>query len=176
MSALVLAGAALGGFDWQDADIGEKDAAMEVAYSRGEFALSAELDTQIWFDGPNRTPDQVDADIRARVYEMVLRCHQLPEPVEAKRIGIEPTAIERLAELMRPALVLVGDEDVAVWTDVLPMAQLVEMWPLAELLAGAHHVVSYWQILANIEPMYHMQMGNILSFWFGQILKLRADD
>ena len=113
VSSLVLVGAALGGFDWQDADIGEKDAAMEAAYDRGEFELSAELDTQIWFDGPNRTPEQVDADVRARVYEMVLRCHQLPEPVGAKRIGLEPPAIERLAELVMPTLVLVGEGDAA---------------------------------------------------------------
>jgi hypothetical protein len=41
VSVLVLVGAAVGGFDWQAADFGEKDEVMEAAYERGERELSA---------------------------------------------------------------------------------------------------------------------------------------
>jgi pimeloyl-ACP methyl ester carboxylesterase len=112
VSALVLVGAAVGGFDWQAADFGEKDEAMEAAYDRGERELSAELETQIWFDGPGRRPEQVNQEARARVYEMVLSHHQLPEPVESRRLELDPPAIERLEEIGAPALVIVGQEDV----------------------------------------------------------------
>ncbi|MCB8944868.1 MAG: alpha/beta fold hydrolase [Ardenticatenaceae bacterium] len=129
--ALVLVGAAVGGFEWQTADFGEKDAAMEAAYERGERELSAELETQIWFDGPNRLPQQVDQAARAKVYEMVLALHRKPEPVGSKRMELEPPAVERLAELEMPTLVIVGQEDVE---DIRAIGELLEAkLPLAEM-------------------------------------------
>lgn len=131
VSALVLVGAAVAGFDWRAADYGEKDAAMEAAYDRGERELSAELETQIWFDGPKRSPEEVDQAARAKVYEMVLDLHQKPEPVASKRIELEPPAIERLAEIEAPTLVIVGQEDVA---DIRAIGELLAAsLPLAEM-------------------------------------------
>ena len=132
VSALVLVGAAVGGFDWQAADFGEKDAAMEAAYDRGERELSAELETQIWFDGPKRTPEKVDQAARGRVYEMVLNHHKLLEPVGSRRIELYPPAIERLSEITAPALVLVGQEDVA---DIRAIGELLtEKLPIVDEL------------------------------------------
>jgi pimeloyl-ACP methyl ester carboxylesterase len=133
-------GAAVGGFEWQAADFGEKDAAMEAAYERGELELSAELETQIWFDGPSRKPVQSNQQARAKVYEMVLDLHRKPEPVGSKRLELEPPALERLAEITAPALVIVGQEDVA---DIQAIGELLAAkLPLAEkaMMADTAHL------------------------------------
>lgn len=86
-------------------------AAVNSALAAGNFAQAAELEVQIWVDGVGRAPDQVPATIRERVRIMdtialqneVLELGQ-PEP-------LAPPAAERLHELLRPALLLVGDLD-----------------------------------------------------------------
>ena len=112
VKALVLVGSGLGGYDFTMTGVAEKSKAIAEAYVEGDKALVAELITQIWFDGPNRTQKQVDNIKRTRVYEMALHMIELPEPEGSKRIELDPPAIERLTEIMTPTLVLVGQEDV----------------------------------------------------------------
>ena len=120
---LILVGPGLGGYEnWDGEGIADKEEAMEAAYARGERTRSAELDTQIWFDGPRRTPDQVDQAIRREVYEMVLHTHSLPED-EGERLDIQPPAIERLAEVTAPTLLITGEEDAP---DIHAIAQILE--------------------------------------------------
>jgi aminoglycoside phosphotransferase (APT) family kinase protein len=58
------------------------------------------------------------------------------------------------------------------WIDVAPMDRLLRAWQMAEVLGAVHHGVSYWQIMANIEPgnQYHLDWA--LPFWLRKILKL----
>lgn len=89
------------------AQIADIDAALE----QGDFASAAELEVQIWVDGPSRTPDQVAPAIRDRVRMMntialqneVLGLGQ-PQP-------LDPPAAQRLGEVQAPTLLLVGDLD-----------------------------------------------------------------
>jgi pimeloyl-ACP methyl ester carboxylesterase len=162
VSALVLVGAALGGFPWQAADFGEKDEAMEAAYDRGERELSAELETQIWFDGPRRTPEQVNQEARARVYGMVLSHHQLPEPEESQRLELEPPALARLAEIDVPTLVIVGQEDVA---DIHRIADV-----LGDQIGEAHRIImADTAHLPNIEKpaMFNRMVLDFLEAVYG---------
>ncbi len=85
--------------------------AVNSALDDGNFAQAAELEVQIWVDGVGRTPEQVPAMIRERVRIMdtiALQNEMLelgqPEP-------LAPPAAERLHELLRPTLLLVGDLD-----------------------------------------------------------------
>jgi pimeloyl-ACP methyl ester carboxylesterase len=84
---------------------------VNSALDDGNFAQAAELEVQIWVDGVGRTPEQVPAMIRERVRIMdtiALQNEMLelgqPEP-------LAPPAAERLHELLRPTLLLVGDLD-----------------------------------------------------------------
>jgi len=109
---LVLVGPALGGYEWTDEETEKKDEAMEAAYDRGNRAASAELETQIWFDGPRRLPTQVNQVARQQIYDMVLHTHLLPEGL-GEQIDIDPPAIGRLAEIAAPTLIIIGAEDVS---------------------------------------------------------------
>src|SRR5258708_16385898 len=82
-----------------------------AAFDAGELERAAELEVQVWVDGPLRTPDQVDPAVRARVYAMDLQAMR----IEAGSQGQEheqrtqPPAAARLAEGRAPPLVIIGD-------------------------------------------------------------------
>jgi len=85
---------------------------VEVAMEAEDFARAAELEVQIWVDGPKRTPDQVDSRIRNLVRDM----DTIALENEAQAIGEEqeltPPAVERLDEIDIPTLVISGELDV----------------------------------------------------------------
>ena len=89
-----------------------KFAETEKAYEAGDFDLVAELETQIWFDGTGRTPEQVDQTMRKLAYEM----NRTALDHEAKELGkrlpnTETPAFDRLTDLNIPVLVIVGAHD-----------------------------------------------------------------
>jgi pimeloyl-ACP methyl ester carboxylesterase len=89
-----------------------KFAEAEKAYTAGDLDRVAELETQIWFDGAGRTPEQVDPAMRQLAYDM----NRLALGHDAKGLGkrlpdSEIPAVERLGELQLPTLVIVGAHD-----------------------------------------------------------------
>ena len=84
----------------------------EKAYEAGDLDLTAELETQIWFDGIGRTSAQVNQAMRQLVYEM----DRMALAHDAKRLGkrlpdTPVPAVGRLGELHVPVLVIVGMHD-----------------------------------------------------------------
>ncbi|HUM71585.1 MAG TPA: alpha/beta fold hydrolase, partial [Chloroflexota bacterium] len=129
VSALMLVGSALGGYEWTDEWLAAQDEAAEAAATRGDLATAAELETQIWFDGPGRTPDQVDPAIRKRAYDLSLHTLALPEG-GGRPLPFAPPAIERLGEIQVPVRIIVGQYDVA---DIQAIGKLLETrLPMAE--------------------------------------------
>jgi pimeloyl-ACP methyl ester carboxylesterase len=94
---------------------------MEAAYERGDKERAVELSLQVWTDGPQRTPDQVDPAVRERIRAMTVHTFDLPD-VEPWLQRLEPPAIDRLAEIHAPTLFVVGDQDVA---DILKIGELI---------------------------------------------------
>ena len=107
--ALVLVAPALSGFVYTG-DLPRQAEQIDLAEEAGDIAQVNELELQIWVDGPYRTPDQVDAQVRERVREMNLIALQTPDGLGNEQ-PLEPTAAGRLAELHTPTLVVVGDLD-----------------------------------------------------------------
>lgn len=129
VTALVLVGTALGGYTFRDEAIAEKEAALEAAYDRGEMALAAELEAQIWVDGPTRRPDEVDPDVRARALAMIRHTHALPEGA-GEKLEPDPPAAQRVDEITAPTLLIVGEHDAP---DIVAIADLLESkLPLVE--------------------------------------------
>ncbi len=87
---------------WQAADAAEK---------AGDHDRLDELALQVWIDGPNRTPDQVNAVVRERVRAMLHENHAAAL-AEGTPVRLDPPAYGRLAEIHCPTLALAGDEDV----------------------------------------------------------------
>ena len=89
-----------------------KFADAEKAFEAGDLDLVAEIETQIWFDGMDRTPDQVNQAMRKLLFEM----DRLALAYEVKQLGkrlpnTQTPAFDRLADLNIPVLVIVGAHD-----------------------------------------------------------------
>jgi 3-oxoadipate enol-lactonase len=112
VSALVLVGSGLPGHEWSE-QVRAEWAAEEAALKEGDLDLAVELNLRTWVDGPNRRPEDVDPEVRARVGEMQRRAFELQLPFEEEaeeELFVEDLA-ERLAEITAPTLVLVGERD-----------------------------------------------------------------
>ena len=85
----------------------------EEAYDAGDLGLAAELETQIWFDGMGRTPQDVDPDMRALAYDMnrIALSHDALH-LGTRRPDAEEPAAARLASLNVPVLIVVGEHDI----------------------------------------------------------------
>ncbi|HEY6287379.1 MAG TPA: alpha/beta fold hydrolase [Ktedonobacteraceae bacterium] len=74
VDALITVGAGLSGYEVDDPEeLKAKFAEMEEAFKRGDISRSVEISLQIWTDGPFRTPEQVDPQVRERVRAMTTR-------------------------------------------------------------------------------------------------------
>lgn len=132
VEALVLVGAGLSGYRFDDPAMAAADEAVDAAIAAGRLEEAAEIEIKTWVAGPRRSPDQVDAGLRRRVREMILQ-NYANQPELGQPLPFEPPAIGRLQEVRAPTLIIVGDEDVP---DVLTIADR-----LAAAIAGARKVV-----------------------------------
>lgn len=113
VTALVLAAPALGGYEFESAEMLEFFAAEAEALERGDGVAATELNLQQWVDGFQRRPAEVSASIRERVREMQLNIFSQPEVAGVTEKELAPPAIDRLDKIVMPTLVIVGDKDVA---------------------------------------------------------------
>jgi pimeloyl-ACP methyl ester carboxylesterase len=141
VAALVLVAPGLGGYAFSETTT-QQWAAIDAALDREGVARAVELELRMWVDGPHRDPDQVDPAVRERARVMNTAAYA-PAPAEAVRQRLEPPAIDRLAEIRAPTLVVVGAGDVP---DMLTIAEL-----LAARIAGAQRVVL--PIVAHLLPL-----------------------
>ena len=89
-----------------------KFAEAEKAFEAGNLDLVAELETQIWFDGMDRKPEQVNQAMRKLLYEM----DRVALDYESRQIGkrlpnTRTQAFDRLAQLAIPVLIIIGTHD-----------------------------------------------------------------
>jgi pimeloyl-ACP methyl ester carboxylesterase len=81
------------------------------AYQSDKKGLAAEFTTQLWFDGPFRSPNDVDPLVRQHVLDMIRYNYELPDG-QAHPESLEPPAAPRLAQIKAPVLLVIGDQDV----------------------------------------------------------------
>lgn len=111
VKALVMVDSAPSGLEL-DVPTPAKFAEAEKAFESGDLDLLAEIETQIWFDGMGRTPEQVNDTMRKLLYEM----NRLALSHEVKGLGkrlpnTETPAFDRLERLGMPVLIIVGSHD-----------------------------------------------------------------
>lgn len=111
VKALIMVGSGPSGLSL-DVPAPEKFADAEKAYEDKDWDLLAEIETQIWFDGSGRNPEDVNPAMRQLAYDM----NRNALTHEAKQLGkrlpdAETSAAERLSELNMPVLVIVGEHD-----------------------------------------------------------------
>jgi pimeloyl-ACP methyl ester carboxylesterase len=111
VKALVMVGSGPSGLEL-DVPTPAKFADVEKAFEAGDYDLVAELETQIWFDGAGRSPDQVDPTMRKLLCDMdrLVLTHELKQL--GKRLpNTESPAFDQLQDLKVPVLVVVGEHD-----------------------------------------------------------------
>lgn len=112
VKALVMVGSGPSGLALDVPDHPREAEAAE-AYEAGNLDLLAELEAEIWFDGMDRTAQQVDQPMR----ELAIEMNRLALAHDAKKLGkrlpdAETLAAERLDQLRIPVLVIVGEHDI----------------------------------------------------------------
>src|SRR5215213_11802667 len=105
---------------------------VDELYEAGDIAGAVEYELRMWVDGPDRSPDAVDPEMRERVREMNVALFTRDD-VEGEELPFDPPAAERLAEIAAPTLIVYGDKDVH---DVRQAAG-----PLASTILGAQLAV-----------------------------------
>lgn len=83
--------------------------ALDEAVEAQDWERVAELQVQLWIDGPYRKPGEAAPAVRERLREMV-RTRATPDDLKHDQ-PLESPAIDRLSELKVPTLVIVGDLD-----------------------------------------------------------------
>jgi pimeloyl-ACP methyl ester carboxylesterase len=85
---------------------------VEKAFEAGDLDRVAELETQIWFDGTGRTPEQVNQAMRKLAYEMNRQALSHEVKGLGKRLpNTQASAFDRLNDLKIPVLIIVGAHD-----------------------------------------------------------------
>jgi len=111
VKTLIMVGSGPSGLEL-DVPTPPKFAEAEKAYHAGDLDLLTEIETQIWFDGMNRTPEQVDPAMRRLAYEMNHNALALEARKLGNRMPDSPSpAAHRLAEINIPILVIAGEHD-----------------------------------------------------------------
>ena len=139
VDGLVLVGAVPSGYDLA----GEMPPTLQkfaAACQQGDMAQATELATQLWFDGPQRRPEQMDADLRAQVKAM------MGEVLSGSKIDFSGAnaaaqpALDRLNQILAPTVVVIGDQDDAtiqqaanLLADEIPAADRVQIDGAAHL-------------------------------------------
>ena len=111
VKALIMVGSGPSGLEL-DVPTPAKFAEVEKAFEAGDLDLVSELETQIWFDGTGRTPEQVDQAMRKLLYDM----NRQALAHEVKQLGkrlpnTQVPAFDRLSDLRIPVLIIVGEHD-----------------------------------------------------------------
>jgi pimeloyl-ACP methyl ester carboxylesterase len=151
---LVLVSPVIGGFE-PDETMQAFDQEEDRLFEAGDLAAATELNMRMWLDGPQRRPDQVDAQVREAVAAMQLHAFQLPEPEEAAVIRPDSPAIKRLDEVRVPTLIIVGMLDVAaVIRHARMLAEQISRAQL-ELMAKAAHLPNMERPLLFNETAQH---------------------
>jgi 3-oxoadipate enol-lactonase len=117
VSSLVMVASNPSGFDYTD------DSEIEKTYFVRDEELSetknaeamADLDIEMWVDGPGQKSGRADENVRQSVRAMTLEHYQnyfatFPEQ-EPTPVPLKPPAIERLASITAPTLVITGSLD-----------------------------------------------------------------
>ncbi|GAB4197645.1 MAG: alpha/beta hydrolase [Roseiflexaceae bacterium] len=132
VAALIVVGSSPSGLEIEVAPPRQWDE-LVAAYKARDMERTAELEVEIWVDGPQRTPDQVPAAVR----ELVRQMNLIALTNEAAGLGqpepMSPPAAGRLGEIRVPTLVIHGDLD----QPDIPQSSAY----LAEQIGGARHVV-----------------------------------
>jgi 3-oxoadipate enol-lactonase len=84
----------------------------EAALERGDLDAAVEENLRMWVDGPHRSAQGVDPELRRFVGTMQRAAFEVPTPEGVVLDRLDPPARDRLREVHAPTLVVAGSLDV----------------------------------------------------------------
>lgn len=139
VDGLVLTSPGLNGYDFDGEDLMQYSERLQAAFNSGNTAEAVELFQRQWTDG-HRNSEEVDSNVRNRVRKMALANAQ-PARFMGRLREIQPPAIDRLAEIRTPTLVISGALDLSDIHEItnllkqqVPGIQVVEMQDVAHMI------------------------------------------
>jgi 3-oxoadipate enol-lactonase len=137
VSAIALLDSALDEFD-ASAELEAYAEAEEAAVEAGDLDAATELTLRMWVDRPGRSG--VDPAARELVRAMQQRAYEVQDGVDAEEEELDPPLADRLGEVAAPALVVVGDDDVADFQAIAERLarELPNAAPLVRIAGAAH--------------------------------------
>jgi pimeloyl-ACP methyl ester carboxylesterase len=141
VSKLVLVAPGLRGFEMDDetkAGWAEEEAALD----RGDDDEAVEINLRMWVDGPSRSPDQVDPELRRTIGEMQRRAIDVWRMAgeEGEHVPLAEDWGERLEEISAPTLILVGELDRPEMREIAERLEAEIPNARRETIAGTAHV------------------------------------
>jgi 3-oxoadipate enol-lactonase len=116
-TSLVLASAGMGGYSGMSIPVTRYQTQLMLALTRMAPDDAVDLSLRMWVDGPNRTADEVEPEVRSRVRGMMNDA--LAQPLRSYLPQmLNPPAAQRLKEIKVPTLIIIGDRDVDDTTDI----------------------------------------------------------
>lgn len=130
--------------------------AERSALARDDLDGAVEANLSWWVDGPHREAHDVDPAVRELVGQMQRQAFQLTAGWGAvEEAELDPPALERLAEIQVPTLVLVGALDLdaivdtaRLVTDAIPHARRVD-WPDTAHLPSMERPDDFFELLSG---------------------------
>jgi pimeloyl-ACP methyl ester carboxylesterase len=143
VSALVLVAPGLRGHEMSDetkAGWEEEEKALE----RGDLDEAVEINLRMWVDGPRRSPEEVDPELRRQVGEMQRRAFEVWQ--EGGEEGEHQPLVgdwgDRVAEIAVPTLLIVGELDRPEMHDIADRLEAEIPDVRRKTIAGTAHVPS----------------------------------
>jgi 3-oxoadipate enol-lactonase len=141
VTRLILVAPGISGMTFRDPFVLAQNERLATAAAAGDLAEAIECLLRMWVDGPQRSPDQVDQDVRNLCRELYTDT-ATRHGVAALRLMTELDAVHRVGELRLPVHAVVGDLDSF---DIHGVVNLIgSAAPAASTLAirGAAHMVN----------------------------------
>jgi pimeloyl-ACP methyl ester carboxylesterase len=142
VSALILAAPGASGYDFEKDDaLTENNELFDEALEAGDVAKAVEYFQRSWTDGPQRSPSEVDPEVRSKVKAMAIATlenrNTQSEPKE-----LDPPAFGRLAEIRAPTLAIVGDLDMPSILDIVDRVEKDVSGAEVVVIPGVAHMVN----------------------------------
>jgi pimeloyl-ACP methyl ester carboxylesterase len=141
VSALVLVSSGLSGYEFRDSTLKVNQKKQADAAARKDMNAYVEYFQRSWTDGPHRTPEQVNRDVRQKVRDMCKATLSKPEP-DNTTIPLEPPAIGRLPSIHIPTLFVLGDLDMASIQEISGLVLRGIPGSRKVVIKGAAHMVN----------------------------------
>jgi len=141
VSTLIAVGPGLSGYDFNSAAVNTFFGEFISHLRAGHTEPAVEAFMKYWTIGPNRSAEDVDPGVRARVKNMLLEGLQ-PGRSQGEGQVPDPPAIGRLSEITAPTLVIIGKEDMPDILDIGNKLQADVDGAKLVLIPDAAHMVN----------------------------------